>query len=182
VSIERRVELVTRYPAVAELTNDVQAGCWVPMRAGARPVGALGVVFHRPRRIRPEEEAFLAGLAAVGALVLGRLVDGDERMPQARHLGFGRAAPVVLSVSADADVGAAAPSWEAFTGQVWPGYEGPRWLGAVHPDEQGVAGELIRSRGSSPAPGSTTLRLWHAPTSTWRHMRLDVVPLVEGEG
>jgi PAS domain S-box-containing protein len=71
------------------------------------------------------------------------------------------------------------PSWEAFTGQVWPDYAGPGRLRAVHPADRHTLAQAwvaaIAERRVYEAEG----RIWHAASREYRDCWARAVPMVD---
>ncbi len=191
--------MAAAYPVLAEIDTAISAGCWLPIGA-ATPVDAVvGLVFDTDHVFDPGQRSFLLALAAIAALAIGSLApasgvdgvtasevgDGDSTPATTEEEWHRLAADVPASIVArlepDATMASAVTGWAAFTGQAPEVAAGQGWLEAVHPHERVPTEELIRSRQSAPGPVSATLRLWHAPSQTWRHVRADFVPVV-GEG
>jgi anti-anti-sigma factor len=82
-----RGSLLARYPDVAPfLQAQTQATASLPLLAGSRLVGALGVVFDRPRRFDAAERAFLLTVAGQAAAALERAALADVRREMADTL------------------------------------------------------------------------------------------------
>ncbi|MGY1708479.1 SpoIIE family protein phosphatase [Geodermatophilus sp. SYSU D00758] len=82
-----RQTLLARYPDVEPfLQARTQATASLPLLAGQRLVGALGVVFARPRRFDAAERAFLLTVAAQAAAALERAALADVRREMAETL------------------------------------------------------------------------------------------------
>jgi phosphoserine phosphatase RsbU/P len=192
--VEDRAGLEAAYPVLAEIETAISAGCWLPM--GPAPTDAVvGLVFDADHVFDAGQRAFLLALAAVGALAIGasRTVGGDGPSPpeegaasapasaeeEWHRLASDGPAAIVTRLEPDATMASEVIGWAAFTGQDPATAAGQGWLEAVHPQERVSTAELIRSRQSSPGPVSATLRLWHAPTQQWRHVRADFVPVLD---
>jgi hypothetical protein len=74
------------------------------------------------------------------------------------------------------------PSWRAFTGQRLDEWLGLGWMNAVHPEDRAHAGQQWREAVERRTPISTRLRLWHAPTRSWRDTQVRAMPLYTDDG
>ena len=194
--LEDRAALEAAYPVLAEIEPSIAAGCWLPMGA-ATPVDAVvGLVFDTDHVFDAGQRGFLQALAGVGALAISALApaSGVDGVPAAEgdggtsspttseeewhRLAADAPASIVARLEPDATMASVVTGWAAFTGQDAQAAAGQGWLDAVHPLERDSTEQLIRSRRSAPGPVSATLRLWHAPSQQWRHVRADFVPVV----
>lgn len=62
------------------------------------------------------------------------------------------------------------PGWEAYTGQRYEQYRGIGWHDAIHPDDQSGTQAFWRQRRPTGSLHETTYRLWHEPSSAYRHV------------
>ncbi|MBY8872696.1 SpoIIE family protein phosphatase [Micromonospora sp. PLK6-60] len=75
------------------------------------------------------------------------------------------------------------PSWEAYTGQVWPEYADDGWAGALHPDDRARIGAAWRDVVAAEAPlFEAEGRLRHAATGGYRHFALRAASLRDESG
>jgi anti-anti-sigma factor len=82
-----RATLLARYPSVGPFVQaHVEATASLPLLAGHRLVGALGVVFGRPRRFDAAERNFLLTVAGQAAAALERAAAADVRREMADTL------------------------------------------------------------------------------------------------
>jgi PAS domain S-box-containing protein len=82
-----RATLVSRYPAVVpDLLEWTQAVAALPLLAGDRLVGALGVTFRTPRQFDDDERLFLLTVAGQIAVVFERAALADARREMADTL------------------------------------------------------------------------------------------------
>lgn len=72
--LESPAEIAGRYPDLAALVTEDGQGAWVaaPLLARGRRLGALGLIFPRPRRFDLEDRAFVLAIAEQCALALDR--------------------------------------------------------------------------------------------------------------
>jgi PAS domain S-box-containing protein len=129
-----------------------------------------------------------AGADAVGGQPLERApapaaIDRELRASEARYRSLVAAtSAIVWSTDATGRFVTPQPSWEAFTGQVWPDYAEAGRLKAVHPgDRHALAQEWIAAlaeRRVYEAEG----RIWHAASRDYRDCWARAVPMVDGAG
>ncbi|SCL18783.1 PAS domain S-box-containing protein [Micromonospora pallida] len=90
---------------------------------------------------------------------------------------------VVWSADATGAIGVPQPSWEAYTGQRWPGYAGFGWTTVVHPED---APHLKAEWRKGLAAGAPLFefegRLWHAGSGTHRHVVVRAASLRDATG
>ncbi len=191
--VEDRATLTRTYPVLSEMEADVSAGCWLPMGASGGvaavpPAAVLGLVFEADHVFDAAERSFLAAVASVGGLAISTMAGAPDAptVPPSDEERWHREAAdapasIVTRLGPDASVASVVAGWEAFTGQDAATAAGRGWLEAIHPHERASTEELIRSRRSVPGPLTVALRLWHAPSEQWRHVRADFVPVHVGE-
>jgi PAS domain S-box-containing protein len=120
-----------------------------------------------------------AGLDAAG----GRphiAVDRELRASEARYRSLVAAtSAIVWSTDEAGRFVTPQPSWEAFTGQIWPDYAGPGRLKAVHPADRRALAHAwvaaIAERRVYEAEG----RIWHAASREYRDCWARAVPMVD---
>lgn len=103
VWVESREDLVTRFPAVAELEPDIAATCAVPLTVAGHSVGVLRLSFEEPRLFADDERAFVVALAAVAAQALERADLYDARGSLAERLMRLQAVTGALAVTRTVD-------------------------------------------------------------------------------
>ncbi|HEY0126062.1 MAG TPA: SpoIIE family protein phosphatase [Blastococcus sp.] len=87
VWLDDRATIVARYPLVAPvLLEATQSLASLPLLAGDRLVGALGVTFTRPRPFDSDEQAFLLTVAGQVAVAFERAALADARRDMADTL------------------------------------------------------------------------------------------------
>lgn len=91
-------------------------------------------------------------------------------------------AQVVWTTDAAGVVTEDSPSWRAFTGQCLDEWLGLGWVNAVHPADRAHAGQQWQEAVERRTPISTRLRLWHAPTRSWRDTQVRARPLRNDDG
>ncbi|HXG72767.1 MAG TPA: GAF domain-containing sensor histidine kinase [Gemmatimonadaceae bacterium] len=101
VFIESREEWIRRYPAIGELlaATGHHAVATLPLVAGGRKIGALGLSFDAPRKLSSDERALALSAARLCAQALerARLFD-DEKRARAVAEGANRAKTEFLTV------------------------------------------------------------------------------------
>jgi PAS domain S-box-containing protein len=105
----------------------------------------------------------------------------EPRLPQAQRPRAAAAATsaVVWQTSADGNVRAQNPSWQAFTGQTFEQYQGAGWLDAVHPDDRRYVKEAWRQAIVSGAPPELKYRQ-RRRDGEYRDVSAQGAPLLEG--
>jgi PAS domain S-box-containing protein len=89
---------------------------------------------------------------------------------------------IVASSDPELSMNEAAPSWEAYTGQTWPEYQGHGWIDALPAgDVKGLRRRWAEARDAGRA-FSCEARLWHAPSQRFRHVVVHLAPVVDAEG
>ncbi len=82
-----------------------------------------------------------------------------------------------VTCAGDGAITEAQPEWEAFTGQTFNEAKGHGWLHAVHPADRESLERIWRSPNEidqacdQGETRSTTYRLWHAQSQSWRHIQ-----------
>lgn len=74
------------------------------------------------------------------------------------------------------------PSWELFTGQTWEQYQGANTFSAVHPEDRTRVEAIWAQSCETGEPLDIRFRLWHAPTSEYRHVHAKAVAVRSGDG
>lgn len=74
------------------------------------------------------------------------------------------------------------PAWENFTGQSWDAHKGHGWFEAVHPEDRDALRASWASACFEARPYEATARLWHAPSSQYRHCVLRATPICNDDG
>lgn len=74
------------------------------------------------------------------------------------------------------------PAWTAFTGQTWDEYHGAGWLDAVHPADRERLTEAWRQALARPGKFVIEIRLWHAPSQTFRQIENRATPVLDSDG
>lgn len=145
-------------------------GTRIPVRANIDPLldesgrinGAINVFLdatardERDRALQRSEQRYRSLVAATAAVVWITDAHGSFVTPQA--------------------------SWESYTGQPWEAHRGFGWKDAIHPDDRERIREAwlqcLRQKRGYEGSG----RLWHAPTSQYRHFEMRAVPVIELDG
>ena len=195
IFVETREALEAAYPVLADLEPNVTAGCWVPLGSAPPVTGVLGLVFESPHRFDGVQRSFLGALAAAGAVALDAL--GSPAAARRRRRRSGRVAERPGALAPTGHRRAAHAGHPAGPRRV-PGLGGGRVAGlhrpgARHGHRPGLAGGGAPRRPGGhpragavapvrPGPAGTTLRLWHAPSEQWRHVRADFVPVPGEDG
>jgi anti-anti-sigma factor len=87
VWLSDRATTVARYPVIGPaLLKTTEALAALPLLAGDRLVGALGVTFSRPRLFDPDERSFLLAVAGLAAVAFERAALADARREMAETL------------------------------------------------------------------------------------------------
>ena len=142
-----------RYPNVAELAP---SAAWIalPLRVGARVIGALGIAFSRQQTWDDAQRLYLLTLADLCAIVLDRELLA-ERRAEARYRSLVEAANTIVW-TADAMGRFVEPvdTWLAYTGQSASEAHAHGWLDAIHDADRGeVFQALDDARSSRPVVG-----------------------------
>ncbi len=74
------------------------------------------------------------------------------------------------------------PSWEHYTGQTWPDYQGWGWEKTLHPDDRKRIKFEWAALLKDPKIFQTTGRIWHAPTKEYRQFLGRAVPFKNPDG
>jgi len=74
------------------------------------------------------------------------------------------------------------PGWSAYTGQAFEEYMTRGGLAAVHPEDRERVGERWALSTKNGVRYEIDMRLWHAPTQSWRWCTLRAVPVLDDEG
>jgi PAS domain S-box-containing protein len=74
------------------------------------------------------------------------------------------------------------PTLRAFTGQTYEELQGEGWTNAMHPDGREPFLRAWREAVAAKESVRSEVRLWHAPTGSWRWMELRAVPIQVDEG
>ncbi|MFO1068253.1 MAG: PAS domain-containing protein [Geminicoccaceae bacterium] len=74
------------------------------------------------------------------------------------------------------------PCWEAFSGQDWATHRGYGWSGAVHPDDRERVIAQWQAALAGGASFAADARVWHAGSSSYRHITARAAPLRDADG
>ncbi|HUR40912.1 MAG TPA: PAS domain S-box protein [Verrucomicrobiae bacterium] len=89
---------------------------------------------------------------------------------------------IVYNSDAQARWRAPNPGWEAYTGQSFEQYRDHGWATAIHADDRERVMAKMASSVEHGVVFETEARIWHAPSSTWRHQEARAVPMRDTEG
>lgn len=74
------------------------------------------------------------------------------------------------------------PSWQAYTGQEFASYKGLGWRSAFEARDRDALEAAWAGAAEAPGLFQLELRLWHAPTHSYRYVSLRAVPVIEASG
>jgi len=89
---------------------------------------------------------------------------------------------VVWIANAEGGFSEPQPSFEAFTGMVWPADSGMGWLDAIHPDNRRRFDPAWKRAIREKAPFHAEGRIRRAPSGQWRWFEARAVPVIDGIG
>jgi PAS domain S-box-containing protein len=73
-------------------------------------------------------------------------------------------------------------AWTAYTGQCWEASRDLGWLKALHPDDRDQISTIWKRAGEPRSLYRAHGRLWHAPSSQYRHFEARATPLFHPDG
>ena len=177
------VEVSTAVDGPLELSDN---RLYAPLVArDGRRFGVIRVSARRDGHAFDEaDEATLVQLARFASIAIenARLHRETEQAERRYRSLVESSSALVFVTDAEGRWQTALPSWEAYTGQMWPEYEGKGWLDRCHPDDADRIVETWTSAITSGEFFTTALQLWHAPSGAYRHIRLQAAPVVDSTG
>lgn len=150
-----------------------------------RRIGVIRVSTRRDGRPFDEaDEATLVQLARFASIAIenARLHRETEQAERRYRSLVESSSALVFVTDAEGLWNTALPSWDAYTGQMWPEYEGKGWLDRCHPDDVDRVLATWTSAIESGEFFATAAQLWHAPSGAYRHIWLQAAPVVDGAG
>jgi len=102
-----------------------------------------------------------------------------ERSARLHRLLVEASGGMTVFAGPDGQLRAPLPEFEAFTGLRYEEYRSGDWTAVIHPDDRRKFSETRASTKASPKECICTYRLWHAPSGSWRHAEIRMLPLFD---
>lgn len=148
-----------------------------------RPDGAIRWI-SSVGRATVDDEGRVTGLVGISQDVTEhKLAEEARRRSEARFQSLvNSASDIVLTLDANGLFAERQPTWERFTGQMWPAYSGSSPFTAAHPADRSAAEQEHAAAAAERRPFDRELRLWHEASKRHRHTYARIVALVDEHG
>jgi PAS domain S-box-containing protein len=100
-----------------------------------------------------------------------------ERSARLHRLLVEASGGMTVFAGPDGQLRAPLPEFETFTGLRYEDYRGGDWSAVIHPDDRRQYSETRAQAIDTSKECTCAFRLWHAPSSSWRHADLRMLPL-----
>jgi PAS domain S-box-containing protein len=112
-----------------------------------------------------------------------KLAAEELELGRARYEALARSsANVVFELDAQGEHKGPNAAWSAFTGLSYEDRKAGGWVRIVHPDDVEAAAREWEAALAERRPALSELRHWHAPSASYRWMRVHIVPVLGAGG
>ncbi len=102
-----------------------------------------------------------------------------ERSARLHRLLVEASGGMTVFAGPDGQLRAPLPEFEVFTGLRYEEYRSSDWSAVIHPDDRRKFQDARLATLSTPSECTCVFRLWHAPTGSWRHVEMRMLPLFD---